>query len=143
MFVHYHKSVPQYIRRFVENCVDYLKIRNLSGEIDITPTSTCGDELGWCYGDRQCAEVFYTTKFLNREEKLMVIAHEMIHAKQILRRELVNEVKSGEELQRWRGGLVDIEIDLETDNLEYLLYRDTPWEREAYGRELEVYEACK
>ena len=142
MYIDFHKSTPQYVRRFVENCVDYLKLRNLDADIQIYPLYTYSDELGWCYGDKTCAEVYYTTKGLSRKEKLMVIAHEMIHAKQILRRQLINEVKEGQELNRWRGGLVDIEIDIDTDDLEYLLYADTPWEREAYGREEEVYNAC-
>ena len=56
-------------------------------------------------------------KNLNERERLMTIAHEMVHVKQYAKMEL------NEEMNRWHGKFVD------ADKIPYI---EQPWEIEAY-----------
>lgn len=142
--------VPMYISRFVSAAVDYLQLRDLEGVLDVYSHHAlgAGDEYGYCFGDRVLPlniELHYANKVhgesLPREEKLLTIAHEMIHVKQIALGELLNEKVDGSEINRWRGpGFV---VDADDDDLSYEEYVNLPWEKEAFERQEEVYLACK
>lgn len=56
-------------------------------------------------------------KSLNEQERLMTLAHELVHIKQYAKMEL------NEEMNRWHGKFVD------SDKIPYI---DQPWEIEAY-----------
>lgn len=63
---------------------------------------------------------------LRKGEMLKNLAHEMIHAKQFLRKELAIDMNT------WKGVVFHSEKD---DGF----YLDSPWEKEAYGMETSLY----
>lgn len=61
--------------------------------------------------------IIEVNRFLNEREKIMTIAHEMVHVKQYAILDL------NEEMTNWRGKIVDAEK---------IPYIKQPWEKEAY-----------
>ena len=99
----------------------------------------------WCTYDSVCEGKKYFSVILNikqinknakkphiRLKKLMIdLGHELIHVKQYLNSEIF-DYKSGD--IRYKGSYFDSSY---SENEE--LYYDSPWEIEAYGRELGLY----
>lgn len=83
---------------------------------------------GWIeYNDRDAA--IYLTRDLQPTEDIMeILAHEMVHLKQYLREELQNCCLIGHVI--WMGEIVPIETDPRKWE-----YWNSPWEREAFGRQ--------
>lgn len=151
MFTYYGPRVPKYVKEFVENAIDYLDLRYLDAELDIYCVDSISDhEYGYCFGESSHVEIVYGNRTgdicLPRTEKLLTLAHEMVHAKQILRGELINEKKRGNEMNRWTAKPVPFDFNVWSDadcELDSDAYRNLPWEREAFGRQEEVYENCR
>jgi hypothetical protein len=78
------------------------------------------DRCGYCDYDEDGVTVFINPK-MKKSQIIVTLFHEMVHAKQFVRGELVPG--EGKRHSRWMG---------EECNLPYL---ETPWEREAYELE--------
>ena len=90
-------------------------------------TKLDGDAQGYCWGDKKThAEIFIARTSwdepLTMESMMKTLAHELVHAKQYLRGEL-----NGYNLA-WKGR--------KPRNYKY---ENAPWEKEAYGREDELF----
>lgn len=99
----------------------------------------------WCYydgirNDKKSFRVVLNAKQLNTRAKkplvrmkniLTDLGHELVHVKQYLNNELFDYVSGG---VKYKGSYFDYTYQ---QNLE--LYYDSPWEVEAYGREIGLY----
>ena len=139
-----HKSM---IEAYVLDMIGYLGMDDDSeADIEITLTDRCdGDAGGYCHGDDEQVEIELATHVQDYKipfERLMInLAHEMVHAKQLINGELadrgvVGVTNTPEKIelsmkQIWKGK-------------EYVdcPYWDQPWEKEAYSMEKEVFRAC-
>ena len=124
----YVDQSPQYIHDYVFRVCDYLGINGYDADLVVTPKREMeADIVGECYGFRDRVDIEYLSCKLPRSEKLITIAHEMVHARQIL---------SGEHIRlnnRWHGS-------------EYVGFDQEefyPWEEEAYRLERIIYEECR
>lgn len=90
------------------------------------------DLLGFCVGDTSSVEITIcktcpiTKRKLGFCEMMMTLAHEMVHAKQFLRGELISEGQWS-----WKGKAAN-----------NYRYENMPWEREAYRLEKSLYLNC-
>ena len=120
---------PLYIQKFVHDVCEYLGIIDADCELIITPEESIEENVtGLCSGWRDWLEIKYLARGVDRETKLLTIAHELVHAKQTILGELVVEPQL-----YWRGKPY-IGFDQEP------FY---PWEEEAYRLETEIYLECK
>jgi hypothetical protein len=131
MYVDYSKRFPKYLEEFAEYSMEHLGIFELFGEISITLKKSVEDNCyGWCHGNCQTVEVYIATHILgtpiSRENRLLTVAHELVHARQFLRKELYDST-SGKTI--WRG-------------TEYIRSREEqePWETEAFHLQQVVYD---
>lgn len=99
-----------------------------------------GDAGGYCFGDNEHVEIQIAThvmgEALAEEDILKNIAHEMIHAQQIIQGRLVDHG-----LQIVSVGDTESIIKAQTWDGEYYTntaYDDQPWEIDAYAREKNV-----
>lgn len=101
-------------------------------DINITVlTRLDNDYLGTCDGDRTTINIdlakYKKSKKLTLEQIAENLAHELVHAKQFLRGEI-----NGENLKyRYKSGFIK--------DCSKMSYRETPWEKEAYGTERELF----
>jgi hypothetical protein len=138
-----HQSL---INEFVNNMIEYFDIDDSEADIDIVLTNRCdGDAGGYCHGDDEQIEIELATHVQDYQipfDRLMInLAHEMVHAKQLIKRELcdkgvVGVTNTPEKIglsmkQIWKG---EAFIDCP--------YWQQPWEKEAYSMEKEVFKAC-
>ena len=90
------------------------------------------DAYGLCEGDRDYAKITIAKKCpvtgrkLGFTEMMHTLAHEMVHARQFLRGELV-----AEGAWKWKGR-----------NADGYEYDNQPWEKEAYRLETELFHTC-
>lgn len=99
----------------------------------------------WCYydgihNDRKTFRVILNVKQINQNAKkpltrmkniLIDLGHELVHVKQYLNNEIFDYVSGG---VRYKGCYFDNTYQQSVE-----LYYDSPWEVEAYGRELGLY----
>jgi hypothetical protein len=112
-------------------CVKKLMPRKRNLEVDIIQVKNLEDKEGDL---ASCVDTDNTNTFeirldkdMSLRKKLLSVAHEMVHVKQFTRKEL--EHTSSVNRQLWRGKKYN------TKNR----YYDLPWEIEAYGRELGLF----
>lgn len=115
-------KVEAYARRIMH----HFNLLDKKVMVEINIETKLDDELhGYCYGDKTFANIHIARKSfgekLEYEEILKTIAHELVHAKQYLKGELV--AHSG---QLWKGK-------------KYGGYLTTPWEKEAYKKEHQLF----
>lgn len=94
-----------------------------------------GDAAGTCFGEFKNGEWTIDIVLARRKRfglMLRVLAHEMIHAKQFLKRDLTM-VKNRD---AWKGKIWTARKKADP-------YYDSPWEREAFGKELALARYCK
>jgi hypothetical protein len=109
-----------------------LKLSRLRRYLNIAFVDTIDDGQTWgiCHGETECAFIEIARKDLTRNmtflERMKVLAHEMVHAKQYFRGELEERNRK----QYWKGELA-----------ESYNYYTAPWEQEA--RDLENVLFCK
>lgn len=131
---------PNYLADFAVRACFYLNLFQYDAEliIDYVRELPEGNH-GMCHGDSERVELSIAYRSddvsLTREEKMLALAHELVHAQQYL-----------------SGRLKDCDTDPENytvvwnrDKIHWrddLPVEDQPWETEAYGREREIYEAC-
>jgi len=128
---------------YISSVAAVLNIFDTLTEVEVLFQDKCdGDAGGYCYGDQEEITIEIATHVqgekLTEETILRNIAHEMIHAEQIIDGRLedlgLQLVQAGDsqtlvKISKWRG-----------EYYQNVAYDDQPWEKEAYGREQEVME---
>jgi|TARA_R110000796_G_C14524692_1_gene431244 hypothetical protein len=126
-----HKN-PVIVQLYMMNLIEALKINRFTArfvKVSFKETLECEDYeevQGLCSGDQQLAQVSIATKGHTFLRQMQTLAHEMVHAKQMLRKELVID-----EAYKWKGR--------NANNYEY---ENQPWEKEAYRLERELFLDC-
>lgn len=122
-------GVPKYKQEHVSRAVKYAikqllpRHRNLDIEVRMTDI---GDVYGYCYPEADCIVVELSKK-LHLADLYSTIFHEMVHAKQYVRKELCMEGKI-----KWKGQVVrGAAKDPGGINM--------PYEKEAYAREMTMF----
>ena len=130
---------------YVLNLASELDILKYDADIDIRFVNRCdGDAGGYCFGDNSEVEIEIATHIqgerLEDETMMINLAHEMVHAKQLITGELVDhgiqlttagDVHTLVKVTEWKG-----------QNMTNVAYDDQPWEIEAYAKERGLYERC-
>lgn len=131
MLVYYHARTPQYIEEFVEWCCEELGVDKLRGWIDFRwhYGELEDNAFGLCAGDsREISIQVATRQFgepISYEDKLKTTAHELVHARQYLRRELTQHPDEWDlPVSRWKGRKIHYGKGKYGEE-------DTPWEKEA------------
>lgn len=114
---------------YTEDCITWL-IPNIRRDVDVNVrfvTKCENDYLGLCWGDKDTAEIEVSRTYedipLDTDHMARTLAHELVHAKQFIKKQLHPT------LSKWK-------------NVEYgeLAYKRTPWEKEAYTLEDELFD---
>ena len=87
-----------------------------------------GDE-GYCVSEGARQYTISIDNGFSKRKTLIALAHEMVHIKQYVKRELTHNERK--KLSRYKGVIVE--------DKQQLLYWELPWEIEAFGRELGLY----
>lgn len=129
--------MPAYMRLYADFASDYIGLDKLRGEVFVRLKygTIDDDSYGLCWGDNYAAEIDIATvtcgESISREDKLKTLGHEMVHARQYLKRELLPP-KAPLLCERWHG--INIYYDPRIES-------DMPWEREATELENKIYNA--
>jgi len=135
MNIDFCKRTPLYIERFALFAANEIGLDRLRGDIHFSYYPTLeNDSYGLCWGDNREADIHIASRMSDRKiakvDKLMTVVHELVHAKQYLKRELKGTHPEGKCM--WRGSLIKYDPQCE----------DTaPWEVEAVSFERPVYQA--
>ena len=137
MHINFNKQTPEYIREFTYYAERELGLDKLRGDIEFRYVYGELDEscFGLCWGDNREAEVHIAAKQwgkpITRENKLKSVAHELTHARQYLKRELIakDELADGP-MAKWCGKDMPYE---------YATEQNEPWEVEARLMEEKIY----
>lgn len=124
-------------RFFANQLMDPRMVRNLNIDIEV---SSGLDVMGECVDEDGFKNPRYFTISLNRnqtEDIIRTLAHEMVHVKQYAKNELGKHLRmtssTGLKIATvWQGKVW--KAKLKEDD-----YFDSPWEIEAYGREVGLY----
>ena len=130
---------------YVLNLASELDILKYDADIDIRFVDRCdADAGGYCFGDNVEVEIEIATHIqgerLEDETMMINLAHEMVHAKQLITGELVDhgiqlttagDAQTLVKVTEWKG-----------QNMTNVAYDDQPWEIEAYAKERGLYERC-
>jgi len=132
---------PSYeMSSYIHKVAEFLGISTLPGFVDIEFVKSLGTFAGLADGDEDQVDISiaetHGTKLNDRQIKIN-IAHEMVHAVQILTGRLVHTGltrKGNDWSYRWSF-----------DGKEYVntTYNEQPWEDEAYNYEEKIYEAIE
>ena len=136
MQLYLSNNMPNYMREFVDFACQYLGLDKLRGDVSVTLKGTLdGESFGLCWGDRREAEIQIASKQwgepVSRENKLRTIAHELTHAHQYLTGRLKCDPNSDDLKSRWQGEWHTYTAEEESN---------MPWEMEACGKEITIYE---
>jgi hypothetical protein len=130
------KRIQQQVRDFATYSAKKLmpKMENLWIEIELIPhllqkEGVYGDSCPDDYEtpDRPRDFVIRLDSRVEKRKMLITLAHEMVHVKQFARGELYHSTRKAQ--CRWQGRWLKDSID----------YWDSPWEIEAYGKELGLF----
>ena len=93
MQVYFSKRFPKYLEDFTYFAMNDLGIAGLRGEINIKLKRRVIDDcFGFCLGNDREVDIQISTHMcgepISRNNKLLTVAHELVHARQCLRREL-------------------------------------------------------
>jgi len=131
MFLYYSTTTPQYIEEFADWCSEQLGLDKLRGWIDFRwhYGELEDNAFGLCTGDDREVSIQIATRQydspISYEDKLKTVAHELVHARQYLRRELTAHPDEWElPVSRWKGRTIRYGKGVYAEN-------DTPWEKEA------------
>ena len=135
MNIYLSKSIPLYMQEYADFAANYIGLDKLRGDVFVRLCSGAlsDDSYGLCWGDNYSAEIDIASKSVNekvsREDKLKTLGHELVHAKQYLKRELLPP-KYPSIYETWKGVEHKYEPHQE---------REMPWEVEATILEDEIY----
>jgi len=117
------------VYQYINVLLNVLKIRRLKRDLIVEFVTECdGRVLDFCWGDQdeviiQISREHYDHK-LSFLEMMKVLTHEMVHARQLFRKQLTN---SG--IHRiWNG-----------ESADHYSYEESPWEKEAYELEEKLF----
>lgn len=136
----YSKPVAAQIERAVHIMCKKLALNYHKGKITVrlgrrNNKWIDGDAAGTCFGEFKNGEWKIDIVLARRKRfglMLRTLAHEMIHAKQFTKRELA--VVNNKDV--WKGKLWTARKKADP-------YYDSPWEREAYAKELSLARHCR
>jgi hypothetical protein len=137
MNLYLSKNMPAYMKMYADFASNYLGLDKLRGDVylKLKYGNIEGDSYGLCWGDNYSAEIDIATKTMgvsiSREDKLKTVGHELVHARQYLKRELVAP-NASKNCEKWHG--VDIVYEPKNES-------KMPWELEANELENEIYNA--
>ena len=137
MNLYLSKNMPAYMRVYAEFASNYIGLDKLRGEVCVKLKygTIDDDSYGLCWGDNYGAEIDIATRTcgesISREDKLKTLGHELVHARQYLKRELVAPIWN-KHCERWQG--IDMMYDPVNES-------SMPWELEATKLEDEIYNA--
>tara|TARA_B110000858_G_scaffold87359_1_gene100940 strand:- start:1052 stop:1489 length:438 start_codon:yes stop_codon:yes gene_type:complete len=137
MNLYLSKNMPAYMRVYADFASNYIGLDKLRGEVCVKLKygTIDDDSYGLCWGDNYGAEIDIATvtcgESISREDKLKTLGHELVHARQYLKRELVAP-NAPKHCERWQG--IDMMYDPVNES-------SMPWELEATKLEDEIYNA--
>lgn len=133
------ENAPSFeISDYVFRCAESIGITKLGGYVKVLfEDERIGNFSGETDGDEDRVDIRFSTEDQDDKSLKINIAHEFVHAVQIL-----------------SGRLIHVGLTLDEDGLSYkhifdgveyknLAYEDHPWEAEAYRYEEEIYEAVE
>lgn len=114
---------------YVGMLLHLLKIDRLERDLEIQFVTQCdGQVLGFCWGDADEVTIQISRMHYNRKlsfiEMMKCLTHEMVHARQIFRKQLINNGVH----RTWNGQSAD-----------HYSYEESPWEKEAYELEEKLF----
>ena len=125
------------MRVYADFASNYIGLDKLRGEVCVKLKygTIDDDSYGLCWGDNYGAEIDIATvtcgESISREDKLKTLGHELVHARQYLKRELVAP-NAPRHCERWQG--IDMMYDPVNESSMH-------WELEATKLEDEIYNA--
>ena len=136
-------TVNKRLIAYIERVQAYLGLEGCDIELGITRTCD-GGAGGYCHGDDE--EVIIEIARIDDLGPLSAIqlkkniAHEMVHAFQLLTKQMVNVG-----MVACSDSPIGLKYVVEWEGKPYsnVPYNDQPWEIDAYGKEAGVYEMCK
>ena len=137
MHIYFTRTVPKYMRLYAHFAARQLGVHELRGSIDIhlSKGTIAGHSFGLCWGDNREAEILLGSRqfgeTISQEDKLKTLGHELVHARQYLRRELIPKEGSYNTCV-WKGKKYHYDPADETSQ---------PWEVEATEWEETLYTA--
>lgn len=131
----FSNNMPKYMRVFAHFAAREIGLDRLRGDVTIVLKPQLeGNCFGLCWGDNREAEVHIASRqwgmTISKEDKLKTLAHELVHAKQYLKRELQASDVDGY-VSRWRGR--NLSYDPRNEN-------EMPWEKQAYAVEQPIFD---
>ena len=133
---------PSYeMSTYVHKVAQYLGISTLPGHIELEFVNDLGQFAGLVDGDEDQVDISIAENFEGKgvsvDQMKINIAHEMVHAVQILTGRLVH---TGLTLQ---DGIMSYKWIFDGEEYQNLNYNDQPWENEAYDCEKTIYQAVE
>lgn len=133
---------PSYeMSTYVHKVAQLLGVSTLPGHVELEFVEDLGKFAGLVDGDEDQVDISIAKVFdgerVDEEQMKINIAHEMIHAVQILSGRLIH---TGLSLQ---DGVMSYKWIFDGEEYQNLKYTDQPWENEAYDNEEEVYKAIQ
>jgi len=133
---------PSYeMSTYVHKVAELLGISNLPGYVELEFVEDLGKFAGLVDGDEDQVDISIAKVFdgerVDEEQMKINIAHEMVHAVQILTGRLIH---TGLSLQE---GIFSYKWIFDGEEYQNLSYNDQPWENEAYDYEKEIYQAVE
>ena len=135
MNIDFCNRTPLYLERFTFFAAKQIGLDKLRGDIHLSYYPTLeNDSYGLCWGDGKEVEIHIASKMSDRKvskiDKMKTVVHELVHARQFLRREL--SLGGGDDECNWHGRLFRYDPKNESE---------APWEVEAVSVEQPIYEA--
>ena len=133
---------PSYeMSTYVHKVAEFLGISNLPGYVELEFVQDLGTFAGLVDGDEDQVDIsiaeYSEGKRVDEKQMKINIAHEMVHAVQILTGRLIHTGLSLNE------GVMSYKWIFDGKEYQNLNYSDQPWENEAYDNEEEVYNAVE
>jgi len=137
-------QTPPYLYQFIDDACHYLKIHRLKRDLHVSLPKKISGCYGCCWGDEESVEIEIARTLWKKpiplETQLKTLCHEMVHAKQFFRKELIGPIFNK------RDGMVDLwkgrEFSEKYVKEKFSKYEEIPWEKEAYKLENKIYEYC-
>lgn len=119
---------PEIVEEYVARLMGALKIHRFTSRLVTVKfkSELTGCVQGLCEGDTSYADIQISKHGQSFLKQMQALAHEMVHARQFLRGELI-----GEGVWKWKGR-----------NADNYAYTNQPWEKEAYRLERELFLDC-
>jgi len=114
---------------YINVLLNVLKIHRLKRDLIVEFVTACdGRVLGFCWGDKDEVTIQISKTYFDRKlsflEMMKCLTHEMVHARQIFRKQLINNGVH----RTWNG-----------ESADHYAYKDAPWEVEAYELEEKIF----